>query len=121
MTPAELDDWMVDYVERKGVVMGWDWEADLAFAKVTEVNPDTIKMMKSAVEGQGPVTYIAYKSPLWQAVKRARLRLMKRLTDLGTPSRASDRCRERNVGRRSCGLRGQRLAGPARRAEGRAR
>jgi len=83
MTPAELDDWMVDYVERKGVVMGWDWEADLAFAKVTEVNPDTIKMMKSAVEGQGPVTYIAYKSPLWQAVKRARLRLMKRLTDLG--------------------------------------
>lgn len=83
MTPEELEAWMLDYVEQKGVVMGWDWDADLAFAKITGADPDTVALIERGVKGAGPATFVAYRMPAWQAVKKKRLRLMKRLTDAG--------------------------------------
>lgn len=83
MTSEELEAWVLDYVEKKGVVMGWDWEADLTFAKAIEADPETIKLIERGVKGAGPATFVAYRSKPWQDVKKARLRLMKRLTDQG--------------------------------------
>ena len=84
MTPEQLDAWMLVYVDKRGVVMGWDWEADLAFAEAAEFLEETIKMIRDNLRnGQGISMYVVYHRPTWQGVKAARIRVLKRLTTAG--------------------------------------
>lgn len=83
MSPEELDAWALDHITKHSVTFGWDWEADLAFARATEADESVIKMMHAAVHGMGPATFVAYHTPMWKQIKADRLKVLGRLTKAG--------------------------------------
>ena len=83
MTPDELDAWLLAYVEKEEATFAWDWEADLAFARATKADPDTVGLIHTAVKGMGPATYTAYYMPEWLGIKKARIKALGRLTKTG--------------------------------------
>lgn len=84
MNRTETDAWLLEYVGEREMVCGWDWDADLAWARLTG-NRDAAEIIALAILPGRLLAFqlAAYHHPLWRKVYRGRMRAMRRLVNDG--------------------------------------